>query len=51
MPGNEGGERGKECHLIKFREGLLDKVTFEQKPKGNELDRNLGKEYFRERAE
>lgn len=50
MPGKEGGEGGKECYF-KLTEGLRDKVTFEQKCEGNELARNLGKEYFRERAE
>lgn len=50
MPGKEGGEVGKGFYYIKHRKGLPDKVTFEQKYKGNELARNLGKKYFRERA-
>lgn len=33
--GNDSREVGKEYFFIKLREGLPDKVTFEQKHKGN----------------
>ena len=42
---------GRECYFLKLKEGRLDEVMFAQKHKGNGLGRNLGKEYFRERAE
>lgn len=38
----EARQVGRECDFSKLREGQSDRVTSEQKHKGQELSRNLG---------